>query len=152
VVLVQDRFSASQKTDTAHLGGSRDGGELMKNISPGGYFRSLCFDRNCLTPIGINTLLIEDTNPDIKSRLRLQLNLDHSTFLTDGGGICDSVISLRREAHMTQKELASKCGVTQASISNLEKGITKPTIDTLKKIADAFSLRLRIQFTGREEE
>jgi transcriptional regulator with XRE-family HTH domain len=34
----------------------------------------------------------------------------------------------------------------------LEKGITKPTIDTLKKIADAFSLRLRIQFTGREEE
>ena len=78
--------------------------------------------------------------------------LDHSTFLTDGGGICDSVISLRREAHMTQKELASKCGVTQASISNLEKGITKPTIDTLKKIADAFSLRLRIQFTGREEE
>jgi hypothetical protein len=37
-------------------------------------------------------------------------------------------------------------------ISNLEKGITKPTIDTLKKIADAFSLRLRIQFTGREEE
>ena len=44
----------------------------MKNISPGGYFRSLCFDRNCLTPIGINTLLIEDTNPDIKSRLRLQ--------------------------------------------------------------------------------
>jgi hypothetical protein len=63
VVLVQDRFSASQKTDPAHLGGSRDGGELMKNISPGGYFRSLCFDRNCLTPIGINTLLIEDTNP-----------------------------------------------------------------------------------------
>ena len=53
---------------------------------------------------------------------------------------------------MTQKELASKCGVTQANISNLEKGITKPTIDTLKKIADAFSLRLRIQFTGREEE
>ena len=44
----------------------------MKNILPSGYFRSLCFDRNCLTPIGINTLLIEDTNPDIKSRLRLQ--------------------------------------------------------------------------------
>ncbi len=41
MVLVQDRFSASQKTDPAHLGGSRDGRELMKNISPGGYFRSL---------------------------------------------------------------------------------------------------------------
>ena len=66
--------------------------------------------------------------------------------------IRDSVISLRREAHMTQKELASKCGVTQANISNLEKGISKPTVDTLKKIADAFGLRLRIQFTGREVE
>ena len=64
--------------------------------------------------------------------------------------IRDAVIALRRETHMTQKELAVKCGVTQANISNLEKGISKPTIDTLKKIADAFKMRLVIRFSKRE--
>ena len=72
MVLVQDRFSASQKTDPAHLGGSQDGGELMKNILPSGYFRSLCFDFNRFTPVGINTLFILNTNPHIISRFILQ--------------------------------------------------------------------------------
>ena len=66
--------------------------------------------------------------------------------------IRDAVISLRRETHMTQKELAAKCGVTQANISNLEKGNSKPTIDTLKKIADAFNMRLIIRFIEQEVE
>ncbi len=66
--------------------------------------------------------------------------------------IRDAVISLRRETHMTQKELAAKCGVTQANISNLEKGNSKPTIDTLKKIADAFNMRLIIRFVEQEVE
>jgi transcriptional regulator with XRE-family HTH domain len=52
---------------------------------------------------------------------------------------------------MTQKELAKECGLTQANISNIEKGISKPTIDSLKKIADAFGKRLRIEFEDREE-
>lgn len=38
---------------------------------------------------------------------------------------------------MTQKELAKKSGLTQANISNIEKGFIRPTIDSLKKIADA---------------
>ena len=64
--------------------------------------------------------------------------------------IRDTVISLRREKHMTQNELAAKCSITQANISNLEKGNSKPTIDTLKKIADAFGMRLSIRFVERE--
>lgn len=64
----------------------------------------------------------------------------------------DAVIALRRETHMTQNELAARCGITQANISNLEKGVSKPTIDTLKKIADAFGMRLIIRFIEREAE
>lgn len=66
--------------------------------------------------------------------------------------IRDAIIFLRHENHMTQKDLASRAGLTQANISNLEKGTSKPTIETLKKIADATGTRLVIEFTGLEVE
>lgn len=64
--------------------------------------------------------------------------------------IRDAILSIRRENHLTQKELAKKTGLTQANISNLEKGLSKPTIDTLKRIADATGMRLVIEFVGQE--
>ena len=66
--------------------------------------------------------------------------------------IRDMVAFHRHESHMTQKELAAKCGITQANISNLEKGTSKPTIESLKKIADALGMRLVVEFVGREVE
>lgn len=66
--------------------------------------------------------------------------------------IRELIISLRRDNHITQKDLAQRCGMTQANISNLEKGTSKPTIDTLKKISDAFGMRLVIDFVGMEVE
>ena len=68
------------------------------------------------------------------------------------GEIRDMIIQLRHDSHMTQKELAAKCGITQANISNLEKGTSKPTIESLKKIADALGMRLVVEFVGREVE
>ena len=66
--------------------------------------------------------------------------------------IRDMIIQLRHDSHMTQKELAAKCGITQANISNLENGTSKPTIESLKKIADALGMRLVVEFVGREVE
>ena len=66
--------------------------------------------------------------------------------------IRDMITALRHESHLTQKELAAKCGITQANISNLEKGTSKPTIESLKKIADALGMRLVVEFVGREVE
>lgn len=63
----------------------------------------------------------------------------------------DLVISTRDKANLTQKQLAERSGLTQANISNIEKGSTRPTIDSLKKIADAMGLRLAIHFADREE-
>ena len=62
----------------------------------------------------------------------------------------DSIITLRRKRHMTQKELAAKTGLTQANICRLEKGISKPSIDTLKRIAEATGTRLIIEFAEQE--
>ena len=66
--------------------------------------------------------------------------------------IRDMIIAIRHDNHMTQKDLAAKCGITQANISNLEKGTSKPTIESLKKIADALGMRLVVEFVGREVE
>lgn len=65
--------------------------------------------------------------------------------------ISEQIISIRSSARLTQKELAMECGLTQANISNIEKGSSKPTIDSLRKIADALGKRLRIEFEDREE-
>ena len=66
--------------------------------------------------------------------------------------IREMIIQLRHDSQLTQKELAAKCGITQANISNLEKGTSKPTIESLKKIADALGMRLIVEFVGREVE
>lgn len=86
----------------------------------------------------------------------VHMNEDESVDVPDDYDIFkeirDMIVALRHESHMTQKELAAKCGITQANISNLEKGTSKPTIDSLKKIADALGMRLVVEFVGREVE
>jgi len=47
---------------------------------------------------------------------------------------------LRKEANLTQKELASKVGVTDAAINKYEKGYMKPKIDKLEIMADIFGV------------
>lgn len=60
------------------------------------------------------------------------------------------VSKARKDAGLTQRQLSNKSGLSQANISNIENGTTHPTIDTLKKIADATGKRLHIEFTDRE--
>jgi len=91
-------------------------------------------DKN-LSQIDINTLKGEDSRLseyDIYKEVR------------------ELVVNARSQAGLTQKELALRCGLTQSNISNIEKGITRPTIDSLKKIADATGKRLIVQFIEKE--
>ena len=63
----------------------------------------------------------------------------------------DMIITERKRQKITQKQLAQKTGISQANICNIEKGTSKPTIDSLKKIADALGKRLVVFFEDREE-
>jgi len=49
----------------------------------------------------------------------------------------------RRQAGMTQRDLAKATGVPQSSIGRIETGVTSPRVDTLRRILRA---------TGRELE
>ena len=56
------------------------------------------------------------------------------------------IISLRKKMGLTQRQLASKCGLSFAWIYQVEnKGIKDPSYSKLKKIADYYETKKRIQ-------
>ena len=61
-------------------------------------------------------------------------------------------ISTRTEIGLTQKELSELSSVPQANISRFENGKTHPSIDVLKKLADAMQKRLVITLIDAEVE
>ena len=67
-----------------------------------------------------------------------RINTDYDVFKE----IREQIVKAREEAHLTQKDLAKLSGLTQSNISNIESGSNRPTIATLKKIADALGKRL----------
>ena len=53
----------------------------------------------------------------------------------------------RKDAGLSQKEVAYKMGVSQQVISRLEKGdVDNPTIDTLSRIAEVTGKKLCVDF------
>ena len=60
--------------------------------------------------------------------------------------IIQAMIDARKESGLTQKELSEKTGITQGDISKLERGNGNPSIRTLKRLAEAMGMRLKIEF------
>lgn len=56
----------------------------------------------------------------------------------------------RLKASMTQKELSEKSGINPVSISQYEKGLRNPKVETLKKFADALQISLYELMTEEE--
>ena len=50
--------------------------------------------------------------------------------------------SQRTEINLTQKELAQRAGIDFRFLGNIERGISKPSVDTLVKIARALDMPL----------
>lgn len=59
------------------------------------------------------------------------------------------VILLRTRAGISQEELARRVGTSKSAIVRLESGRHQPTVETLRRIAEAFDSRLVIRFESR---
>ena len=61
--------------------------------------------------------------------------------------LIEAMITARRNARLTQAELAQKIGTTQSAIARLEAGRVSPSITTLRRYAEATGHRLRVSFS-----
>lgn len=61
-----------------------------------------------------------------------------------GLAIADLVILHRTRTGFTQEDLASRMGTSVSAISRLESGFHVPSIDTLRRLADALGGRVKI--------
>ncbi len=52
--------------------------------------------------------------------------------------LAEEVRSRRKQAGLSQEEFAEKAGISMALVSELERGIANPTLQTLEKIAGYF--------------
>jgi transcriptional regulator with XRE-family HTH domain len=61
--------------------------------------------------------------------------------------IVQTIIDARKTSGLTQRQLAERTGIAQAAISRLENGNANPSLNTLKRLAFAMNMTLKIEFT-----
>ncbi len=60
--------------------------------------------------------------------------------------IIQAMIEARTQQNMTQKELSSRTGITQADISRIENGTRNPSLNMVKKLAQGLGMQLKLEF------
>ena len=60
--------------------------------------------------------------------------------------IIQAMIDARVQQNMTQKELSTKTGITQADISRIENGTRNPSLNMVKKLAQGLGMQLKLEF------
>ena len=89
------------------------------------------------------------------------LDLDSETIWEDGVfiriesvdpslALASSLARAREYAMLTQKQLSEKTGIYQSDISKLERGSANPSISTLRRLADAMDMTLKIEFVPKK--
>ncbi len=63
--------------------------------------------------------------------------------------LASAIIEARKQAGLTQEQLAQRMGIKQPYIARLEGGSNNPSIGTLERIAKATDSRLKISFEPR---
>jgi len=63
-------------------------------------------------------------------------------FISLGGHDMKRLIQLRKERHLTQKQVAEGTHITEIAVQNYESGRRKPSYDILIALADFFDVSL----------
>ncbi len=58
--------------------------------------------------------------------------------------VSDLLVAARRQARLTQRELARRAGTAQSVVARIESGKTSPTIDTLQRLLAAAGCTLQL--------
>ncbi|MCZ4292938.1 MULTISPECIES: HTH-type transcriptional regulator PuuR [Vibrio] len=60
----------------------------------------------------------------------------------DNQEIGKNIVQLRKQNGLSQRELAERAGITHSAISSIENGKVSPSVSSLQKIVNVFSLSL----------
>ncbi|MBS7295619.1 MAG: helix-turn-helix transcriptional regulator [Treponema sp.] len=60
-----------------------------------------------------------------------------------------SFAEARKARNISQVELSKKTGIIQADISRIENGKANPTLDVLKRLAEALEMKINISFEDK---
>src|SRR6266540_4827189 len=66
--------------------------------------------------------------------------------LAEYADIAAQIILYRTRHGLTQADLARRVGTSHSAISRIESGQHKTSVETLRRIADALNLRLKVTF------
>ena len=58
---------------------------------------------------------------------------------------------IRKEHRMTLKDLSKRANLSVPYLSDVERDVVNPSVETLEKIADAFNMTVRDLFSGVEK-
>ena len=64
--------------------------------------------------------------------------------------IADILKTERIKKGSSQEDLAIFCGVTKSAVSKWEKGLSRPSLIQLPKIADFYNITIQKLLTGKE--
>ena len=66
--------------------------------------------------------------------------------------IVQAMLDARKNAGLTQKDLAARTGIAQADISKLESGRGNPSLRTLQRLADGMGMKLKLEFVPADRK
>ena len=66
--------------------------------------------------------------------------------------IVQAMLDARKNAGLTQKDLAVRTGIAQADISKLESGRGNPSLRTLQRLADGMGMKLKLDFVPADRK
>ena len=66
--------------------------------------------------------------------------------------IVQAIIDTRKRAGLTQKQLSKRTGIAQSDISKIENGNGNPSLKTLKRLASAMDMTLKLEFSPAGNE
>jgi len=60
--------------------------------------------------------------------------------------IVHAMIEARNSSGLTQQQLSERTGIAQGDISKIENGNANPSLRTLKRLAEAMGMKLKLEF------
>lgn len=63
---------------------------------------------------------------------------------------CELVKSCREFSKLTQQQVSYRCGVSVATISNIERGVANPRFEVIEKLLDACGFELEVMLKESE--